>query len=291
MGIQVKVIADSFHSETNQRLTTIQIRCHRFIIPEINTHRVFSRNYSSSRAIPINKLIEQVETDPALPIYWGSNQPGMRADSELPVAQMNMCKEEWLNAAYKAADSARVLLKHGLHKQTANRLLEPFVWVHGIITSSEWENFFKQRCHPDAQPEIKALAELIRDSINHSNPRELKLGEWHLPYLREDEIGVTSDDIYILQKISAARCARVSYMKHDGTNPSIEDDLNLYNKLVGGDVCHYSPLEHQATPDSFDLLDQHKLFMNKYLHGNLNGWQQFRKIHEYTSGLKQLHLI
>lgn len=291
MSIQVKIIADSVSQETDQRLTTIQIKCHRFIIPELNTHRVFSRNYSSSRAIPVARLIEQVQNDPALPVFWGSNQPGMRADTELPMAQKNMCKEEWLTAAKNAADSAKILLHHGLHKQTANRLLEPFIWIHGIITSSEWENFFKQRCHPDAQPEIKALAEIIQDTIYHSVPKELSNGQWHLPYIRDDELKIKSDDIYLLQKISAARCARVSYMKHDGTNPSIDDDLNLYDKLVGGDVCHYSPLEHQATPDNIDYRYEHKPFMNKYLHGNLNGWQQFRKIHEFTSGLKQLHLL
>lgn len=270
-----KIIADSI-SETGERLTTVQVKFHRYILSEVNTHRVFSRNYSSSRAIPISKLIEQVRKDPATPVYWGKNKAGMQAEQELSGDDLELTKAAWINAANSAADNAEHLMNLGLHKQTANRILEPFLWTHGIITSSEWNNFFLQRCHPDAQPEIQLLANEIRKALNNSTPVILKEGEWHLPYIREKDYELFSTKNNELQAISAARCARVSYLKHDGSEPSPEDDLNLYNRLVGGDVCHYSPLEHQATPD-VKIDEQWK---NKHLHGNLIGWIQYRKIHE-----------
>jgi len=274
----VKIVADSISKDSKIRLTTVQIVAHRFIIPELNTHRVFSRNYSSSRAIPVQKLIDQVRSDPAIPVSWGLNKPGMQADDEAPDVIRNLAIDEWITSAKKAADSAESLMKYGIHKQIVNRVLEPYVWIHGIITSTEWNNFFMQRCHKDAQPEIQYLANLIRDELWKSSPIELVNGEWHLPYITQtDKDTLKTNDRYILQKISAARCARVSYLKHDGTKPSIQDDLVLFDKLVGGDICHYSPLEHQATPD---LCNKYNDWYASKLHGNLYGWKQYRKLHE-----------
>jgi len=283
--IEAKIIEDSV-SETGHRITTLQVKFQRFILPEFNTHRVFSRNFSSSRAIPTNKLLEQVAKDPAMPIHWGRNIPGMQAKEELPHNDAYVAQVRWREAAQKASTIAAEMLKIGLHKQVVNRIIEPFLWANGIVTSTEWENWDSLRYHEDAQPEIYELARCIKVARDNSTPKLLKEGEWHLPYISESE---RNDSFFkipanrnMLQKISAARCCRVSYLKHDGTVPDINDDLALFQRLAGAVPLHASPLEHQATPDSLYCLDsgEHLAWNNFHLHGNLQGWIQHRKIWE-----------
>lgn len=278
--IEAKVIADSI-SESGKRITTLQVKFHRFILPEFLTHRVFSRNFSSSRAIPTKKLLEQVRSDPAMPVYWGKNQAGMQADEELTGDAKLNAITRWKIAAKLAADQAEILAEHGAHKQIVNRLIEPFIWANGIVTSTEWDNFFELRDHEDAQPEIRELAIRMREAMADSTPRLLKGGEWHLPYISEDERNDSFFKILanknMLQKISAARCCRVSYLKHDGQVPDINDDLALFQRLAGAVPLHASPLEHQATPD---YPHPYESWRNKELHGNLVGWIQYRKLWE-----------
>jgi hypothetical protein len=165
----------------------------------------------------------------------------------------------------------------GVHKQIVNRVLEPYLFVEGIVTSTEWNNFFELRCHKDAQPEIQELANKIKIAINNSTPIKLNNDQWHLPYIKDDDyelINQYPDIKFILQKISAARCCRVSYLLHDGTNPNVTDDLSLFNRLAGSVPKHHSPLEHQALPD---LVYQYPEY-----HGNFDGFIQFRKLSEYN---------
>ncbi len=279
MGIEAKVIADSI-SPNGKRITTLQVKFHRFILPEFNTHRVFSRNFSSSRAIPTKKLLEQVATEPAMPVHWGKNEPGMQANKELDTLTMRSAKAVWIEAAKEASLRASLLAQMGAHKQIVNRLIEPYLWANGIVTSTEWDNWFELRNHPDAQPEILWLAQEMSKALDNSTPKELQAGEWHLPYVSEDEREKYS--IELLQRMSAARCCRVSYLKHDGSAPNIEDDLALFDRLAGAVPLHASPLEHQATPDTlYDLVEHgHAAWNNYHLQGNFKGWVQFRKVWE-----------
>lgn len=275
--IEAKVIEDSV-SLTGKRITTLQLKFHRFILPEFNTHRVFSRNFSSSRAIPTAKLLEQVRTDPAMPVFWGKNQAGMQAEEELDPLTKRSAKASWIEAAKAAASHAAIMAQMGMHKQLVNRVIEPFMWVTGIVTSTEWENWDSLRRHGDAQPEIHELACRIHEARGASTPKILEAGQWHLPYVSNEEKNTVVPSL--LRKISAARCCRVSYLKHDGTSPSIDDDLALFERLAGSVPLHASPLEHQATPDIivYDYID--RLYANRSLHGNLHGWIQYRKMWE-----------
>lgn len=286
--IQAKVIEDSI-SEEGIRITTLQVKLHRFILPELNTHRVFSRNYSSSRAIPVKTILDQVRNDPAMPVFWGKNQPGMQAKEELTGEDLINAKEAWKVAAKKAADQAEVMMNLGVHKQIANRVTEAFQWTNGIITATDFENFFALRDHRDAQPEIKALAIAMKEAIQKSVPKLLKLGEWHLPYVTEDErIHMSLEEA---KRCSAARCARASYNKHDGTRPSMQEDFELFGQLLvrpytdkrgnvlgDDDPIHASPCEHQATPDVY-LPNDNEWSRSKWW-GNYHGWVQFRKVLE-----------
>lgn len=268
-SITATVIADSI-STFGRRITTLQLKYPRFIHSEFMTHRVFSRNSASSRAIPVAKMIEQVRNDPAMPVYWGLTQPGMQAAKEHDNVQS--ARFYWASAALSAAIQAQHLADLGLHKQIVNRPLEPFQWMHTIVTATEWDNFFDLRCHPDAQPEFQALANAIRTAMDESSPVKRASGtqwasSWHLPYVSDDERANLHPRT--LPKISAARCARVSYLKHDGTTPSIEDDMALFERLVGSKPLHASPIEHQACAASSVARSR-----------NFLGWHQYRDLFE-----------
>lgn len=294
--ISVKVIADSI-SESGKRLTTLQLVYPRFIHAEFMTHRVFSRNASSSRAIPVAKMIQMVREDPAMPIHWGKNQAGMQAKEELTGVDLAGAQDLWCLAAQQAASIAETMNRIGLHKQVANRILEPFQHMHTLVTATEWDNFFELRCHEDAQPEIRELAHVMRYRMHNATPKLLKSGEWHLPYVlesdyddvaryRREAMGMTDLEAWdddgideMLRQISAARCCRVSHLKHDGTSPNVGDDLALCERLAGARPIHASPFEHQATPDG---LKHGLVWQSPHLHGNFVGWCQYRKMIEQS---------
>lgn len=278
--VETSILADSI-SPTGQRITTFQLRYPRFIHSELMTHRVFSRNASSSRAIPVARMLEQVRNDPAMPCHWGKNQSGMQAKVELEPILRDEAVNSWHLAAFMAADIAEQMTKIGLHKQVANRILEPFQYISVVLTATDFDNWFELRDHEDAQPEIRELAIAMRQSMDESQPRLLQPGQWHLPYITDEERELYPADI--LLQVSAARCCRVSYLRHDGEAPNIEKDIELCEFLVGARPLHASPFEHQATPDVVNNWFT-KLFKGKYRnphqHGNLSGWVQHRKLIE-----------
>lgn len=296
MTISAKVVADSI-SEAGKRITTLQLRYPKFVHGELMTHRVFSRNASSSRAIPVPRLIQDVIDDPVYPSFWGKNQPGMSASEEhdefVLVRQAESSSYEkvnretaWAAARETAIDFAQSFTQAGYHKQIVNRLLEPFCHINVVVTATEFSNFFALRCHPGAQPEMRILAEAMRDAMADSKPEELLLGQWHVPYvsdtervnLRLDGFGI-KDRQHIYIKLSVARCARVSYLTQEGKTPSVEEDLKLYDRLVGSVPLHASPAEHQATPDTrgYDEASGGPYWSSQQMHGNFVGWIQYRK--------------
>lgn len=266
-GITARVVEDSV-SMHGVRLTTMQLRYPRFIHAEFMTHRVFSRNASSSRAIPVNKMLAQVWNEPAAPVHWGANQAGMQAQTELTGWRCTAAKLVWNLSGKMMCGFVWAGMKIGMHKQTANRLLEPWQFISVIVTATEWQNFYDLRDHKDAQPEIRALAMVMKAAMTQSIPKRLRTGEWHLPYVNDAEREQYQPSL--LAKLSAARCARVSYLTHEGKPPELGKDLDLYDRLVGANPIHASPVEHQATP-SYSPDDWH---------GNFRGWQQYRKIVE-----------
>lgn len=242
-----RIVADSMWGSYH-RVTTIECTFHRFVLAEMNTHRVFSRNSASSRAIPVTKMLQRFKEDPALPISWPAEQRGMQGGAELVGEDLEDAQLLWtrmmevtdyLVSEYVKAHEP----EHRLHKSLLNRWLEPAMWHTAIITSTEWQNFFTQRCTPLAMPEMHAAAEAIRDALRKSRPVRLFPGKWHLPYIefpRDNDVHAAA-----LPLVSAARCARVSYLTQNGLR-DWEEDLNLYRRLVKDG--HWSPLEHPCTP-------------------------------------------
>ena len=266
--ITAAIICDSHVStldpqQPGARLTTFEITYPRYIHAEVMTHRIFSRNAQSSRAIPVEKRLKRVRENPVVPIRWGANQKGMQASMD-DVKEPGMCEYVWNQAAKNAEQSACNLLGENLHKQWVNRLLEPFDTITTILTGTYWNNFFALRCHKDAQPEFQWLAWKMADLYFTGDlPKPLKPGQLHVPYLKPDE---SSDDVTDLKR-SVARCARVSYLNHDQTVPDTAKDCALHDRLlVDG---HMSPFEHQAWAGDSD---------DAKLGGNFGpSWRQYRK--------------
>ena len=245
--ISAKIVAHSI-TPAGKEIITWELEYPRFIHAEFMTHRVFSRNAASSRAIPVAAVIEQVRNNPAMPIHWGKNQPGMQAQEELNPILRKSAEYLWRKGAYLAAGIAEALVKLGLHKQATNRILEPFQLIKVVMTTTEDDNWFWLRNHEDAQPEIKELARLMLEAKEKSLPICLKPGDWHVPYYDDGSwLGSAYEENTLEEAlaISSSCCAQVSYRKLDD---SLEKAQMVYSRLVESEPVHASPFEHQATP-------------------------------------------
>lgn len=252
MGVSAKCIADSKYRDT--RLITLEIELHRFILPEANTHKALSRNYQSSRAIPILRQLEQIANDPAMPVYYGKDQAGMVAGEELEGRDLELAKMIILGMRDACLNGVKQLHKLGLHKQVSNRYVEPWMWTKGVITAThkDFQAMFKLRRHFAAQPEIKALFDVIYDAVEASKPVKLEEGQWHLPYCTEDDIKL----IHAIQ-ISASCVAQVSYRKLDDSLEKATKVYDMLNLPIDGvypeDPPHFSPTEHIAKAGDCDI--------------------------------------
>lgn len=303
MTITAKVIEDSV-AANGKRITTFQLMYPRFIHAEAKTHRIvsiddeqyvrleevsvmddtnLSRNASSSRAIPVMKMIERTLADPAFFVHIGKNQPGMQANEQVSPEIAAQFRAEWEGLGQIVASYVgRWANEYGIHKQVANRALEAWQHISVIVTATEFDNFYALRDHPDAQPEIHELARQMIYAMRGSTPvfrprdRTSEAG-WHLPYVTAQERAEHFNAPIYLAKLSAARCARVSYLTHDGETPDPSKDLKLYTGLVGAEPLHASPVEHQAYP----------LPLATQTSKNFVGWRQHREIVEIEMKITQ----
>lgn len=282
MSFSVRIIADSL-GHAGERLTTMTARYPRYLHAEVMTHRTHSRNASSSRAIPVDRLVKMAMDDPATFVSVGKNVPGMQAGEELTGPDREAFEREWLELRdITAGYVTRWSKEYKVHKQVSNRALEPWHHIEVVITASQagWKNLFRLRNHRMAQPEFQVLAKMMQAEYEAGCPRQLRPGEWHLPYIHDQERQINKP--FTLCVWSAARNARVSYLNHEGKIPSPEEDEGLFRRLAvtDPDPEHLSPLEHQAVMKPPGLPEHHDL------NGNLSrGWVQFRKILERTSSV------
>lgn len=279
--IAVKIITDSIANGV--RITTAELEYPRFIHAELMTHRVFSRNSSSSRAIPTKKVRQQVWNTPELPIHWGANQSGMQAQTTLKTHLSSLARALWKGASKAACMFHWGMEKIKLHKQVSNRILETFQTMKVVVTSTEWANFLWLRDHKDAQPEIRELARQLSTALNNSVPNEIGYQEWHLPYITDEMRG--KYELQELLIISVSCCAQVSYRVLD---VSFDKALRIFESLTSGDRVHASPFEHQATPiPTYHKLTKAKAKRIGVTHfdvdggrwsGNFRGWIQHRQL-------------
>lgn len=272
-----RVIAHSAHPSGGPDLITVEVTLHRFVLAELNTHRAFSRNSASSRAVPVEKTLRHVSMSPAFPLSLPAEQPGMQGGEELS-GEARADAEDLLRRihAYTVHAVTDYVERHPdkatrLHKSVLNRPLEWFSWHKVIITATEWDNFFALRCHPLAQPEIRAAAELVQDAVRSSRPiRRTGRYDWHTPY-------ATAEHMCDRLVESVARCAWVSTASHDGDH-SHAACVKMVRRLASANPMHASPFEHQAAPT-----------VGNQPPGNLRGWRQLRHSIE-RRGLAELGL-
>lgn len=241
-----KIVADSINPN-GDRLTTFVCTGPRYILAEVNTHRMLSRNAASSRAIPTQKLLKRIRENPVLPAQWGSNKAGMQSGAVLEGDEAQAIRDLWLEAAAQNATYAEKLTDLGLHKQWANRWLEPAMQWTGLISSTDWRNFFALRAHPDAQPDFQELAFKMLKLYLENVPEDLAWGEWHLPFGDQLE---ASWDLETRMQVCTSRAARLSYLTFEG-ELDVEKDKSLYKQLMLAHPLHASPAEHpaQAVPN------------------------------------------
>jgi thymidylate synthase ThyX len=282
--INAKIIADSKFGDV--RLTTVELVYPRIIHGELMTHRLFSRNASSSRAVPVKRRVEDIKDNGYKPAIWRLNQKGMQPKGE-PATGLKAKTANFIWEMHRivSTSSMMALANLGIAKELGNRLGEAHELIKVVVTATEWDNFFELRNHPDAQLEIQTLAREIKHAMDTSATVIKREGEWHLPYITAEE-EITVDNKVLLAKMSAARCARVSYNLHDGAKPNVEKDLQLFSQLIESKPMHASPVEHQAVFYR-DLMNNgwregvsHVDRNGNIWSGNFKGCIQFRKIIE-----------
>lgn len=304
--ISAQTILSSQHADLSHRLTTMLLRYPRWIHAEQRTHRVIplcedfeislptpgvmecadlSRNAGSSRALPVSKLIADVEADPAFPLFWGRNQSGMQASKELEGKDLELAKAIWQTGLENALQMARALADVGAHKQLANRYLEPFSHITVLVTATEWDNFLELRDHEDAEPHIQMLARAIRAELDKPAMQTLRWGEWHLPFITDEDrrdsgAWASAEGKRLLIKKSVACCASTSYKTVDGFDMTFERSQAIYEKLVGSTPLHASPLEHQAVAADWAIQFGDCVVQNPELQRNFRGFEQYRAIME-----------
>lgn len=245
--ITAEVIADSVNPY-GSRLTTMVWEYPRYLHPQVMTHRAFSRNSASSRAVPTSRYLHKVMTNPVIPVHWGKLRSGMQAVEEMSLTDQAKARDLWLRARGHMVSIAKELLDLGLHKQEVNRLLEAFLHNRLIVSATELANFFHLRDHGDTQHGTQVLARAVKQALAASTPKAIQWGEWHLPWIREDEVSLPSDSKI---RISCARSARVSYFRGGTKTVDAEEDFKLYSRLVdredwGKNPIHASATEHAA---------------------------------------------
>lgn len=246
MGYDCWVERDSV-SEDGVRLTSFVITIPKHCLQEFNTHGMIARSAASFRAIPSYKVVDMtMEGDGFYMPDFGKNQPGMvESDEPYTELEMLMLKKKWKECAEAMAAACHFFFSMGVHKQHANRLMEPFAWAPVVCTATDWDNFFALRTNDNAYPPLRKVARMMYLLRKDSVPKRLSEGQWHLPFIEDDE--QERFGIEMAKKVSVGRCARVSYLNHLGErNPF--DDVKLADRLISEIPRHVSPYEHVATP-------------------------------------------
>jgi hypothetical protein len=233
--IKAQIIADSVNP-AGGRLTTFYLVYPRFIHSELMTHRAFSRNAASSRAVPVQRMLRRALLHTARPVSWGKNGKGMQSKDELPCSLAWLARGVWTLACLFACLFCWALSKLKVHKQVANRLIEPFLHMETLVSATDWGNFFNLRVHKDAQPEFQALAAAMLRAYLASEPKRLAEGEWHLAF--GDRMLSDSWTVEQKLKVCTARAARLSYFNFHNI-PSLQDDVRLHDDLLrNGHMCY-----------------------------------------------------
>lgn len=300
---RANVIADSI-SPDGVRLTTLEVEYPHAIHKDVMTHRMLSRNFQSFRAFPPEKVIEKIRRDPFIPDQFDTRVKGMGQGDVLEAQQAII--PVWKNHIDNAIMAAEYMMRHDVAKAQVNFVLQDLTWITGIVSATDWGNFFALRLainpetgKPFARPEVYKTALLMKEAMEASTPKPLGYGEWHTPLIREED---WQDTLVLsskrrawdyIKQVSTGRCARTSYLTHHGIRDT-SADIGLHDGLKGDG--HMSPFEHIARPFSQDEKEtiweikaeisktlqlprhiRHEMIRQAEYRGNFRGWHQYRK--------------
>ena len=275
-NITAEVLCDSVSVDARHRLVTMSLTYPKFFHADFMTYRNLSRNAASSRAIPTAKMRKTIPDNPAGPVLFRANAKGMAANDPLDLEAQVASLQAWSDCLLGVAKYHEQLEALGNSKDVCNRILEPWVYITVIVTANlqAYQHLLYERLHPSAQMEFQFLAQKMLFALRESRPVELTKGQWHLPMIRQQDREefykpqALDTGLYTLAEISAARCARVSYLTHEGIRDTAEDLAMCREKLLGSEPGHFSPLEHPAmcTGTSERI-------------GNFTGFKQLRKFY------------
>jgi len=298
-GTVARVVAYSQAANSGTKLITFEYEAYRGILAELNTHCMLPKNAESSRAVPIKKRIEAIRNTPYVPIVFGSNKAGMQAGEEIDTLVKVFNPEydpelgddgyrtkevAWKVSANRIADIMQAWEDAGYHKQIVNRIGEAFTTVKGVLTATEWDNFWHLRRDEMADPAIKELADCMwkaKKEVEDNGLIEiLQAGEWHTPYVEHRRSSNTGELMYTIGieklsdinaphilnistgelqkiltleealKISSVACGQVSFRKLDTSEETVE---RVWDRLMGGAIIHASVTQHQGTPMSIPV--------------------------------------
>jgi thymidylate synthase ThyX len=233
--IEVNPVLLSKYNGTKIATLEVKVPYHTWI--HLLTHRAFSRNAQSSRGIPFTRLLERATY---IPESFPINKPGMSPENYIDKTHpdyQTLCNL-WIKARTLAIETANTMYLHEVHKEIINRVIQPYCYITGIITATDWDNFIELRTASSTQEDTRKVAIRVREIINDM---QFMNQMWHIPYVDTMNEKMPINDSLL---ISAARCARVSYLNHNNEKNNHEKDMKLANQLLTDK--HMSPFEHQA---------------------------------------------
>jgi hypothetical protein len=294
----VHIKADSYNQATGDRMVTVLLtRFPYTLVQELATHRLLrqggvvevlgdtnpftemtSRSSASTRAIPVERVIQRILDDPFIP-QFSQHQKGMQGvEIDDPEFQYKNAMI-WRQALEQNIQLARQLAAQGVHKQHVNDLLKPFLRIPILITATEWENFFHLRTDKPCRPEFRVWAIAIKQAMEQSTPKVLKPGDWHIPFGDQMPPGLSLSEQL---QVATARCARLSYATHDGKR-DVQEDMRLYNQLLQDG--HMGPFEHCAMAVADYFTAPPKIACYAYLPGQMQPvfTRNFRGFYSYRA--------
>lgn len=284
-GVSAEVVEHSI-SEAGHKVVTVSLKYGLFVHAEFLRHRTLTRCVKSNRAIPMKVIRREVLNDPYVPVFFGQNKAGMVANVESSSPRLS--KFLWKSARIPACGMHWLMEKVGVHKEVTNRILNPWQWIRETVTATNLDGLYTLRLHEDAQRDIQEIVRVMKEAIDSTEPTLLKHGEYHTPYVDKFRDKTSGEMRYFDNglgyeltveeaiKCSAARCARSSYDKHDGTTATKEVDIPLYEQLIESEPSHESPTEHVCTPIVMGGMATHTDMECNHYSGNFKWWAQWR---------------
>jgi hypothetical protein len=293
---EAKILKDSI-SERGVRLVTFEVNYPHAIHKDVMTHR-WARNFQSFRAVPTEKLLARIRAGEVFrPERLSKRVKGMGRGIQVNDYELERANAIWDDHIKASVHFAELYSMMDIAKEQVNFLLQDLCFIRGIITTTmpQLENFFGLRLaknehgDPLARLEVYKIANMMYDAFTASTPQVVGSGAWHLPLVTDDEISQSYDNLDYWEpwqsvwdywrKVSVGRCARVSYLTHDGVRDP-EKDIALHDRLLRDG--HMSPFEHQGTPivplPNAYLPDTEDRMMRENTGCFGYGWVQYRKI-------------